>query len=334
MYKNSVGVAAVACSGDCRFLQVDLTHKGAKQKSGDKVKDTSERMKEFVKYHMTGDGECNGILLKAYADKHDMSLQERYDLAYFYSVTYCIPSAVIMLKSRAEILQNPEQWAERNKERLIFQSDRRYAKLNNRFQKILVDYAANIKDAEAYIDATVKGNTIIIKKALNISMSWYYFERFCAFLFIETLCLLMGYSAVNMPIQWKDGDTATSGLMNLFGFDKSADYFDKHDRLPSNNRLIQAIRKAGGETNVTEVETSLCAYRKFYKGSRYNGYYLDRQLEELRYYEQQPGTGIIVKELYQLRKKLFPHKYLGELHNWNGVRRECKTLYKRTGQMM
>ena len=307
------------------------------------MKKTKERIREFVNYHMTGDGECNGILLKAYADKHRMTMQERFDLAYFYSVTYCIPSAIIMLGERQQIIQNPEQWAAENKDRLIFQSDRRYARLNGCFQKILADYSRNIR-ADQYIDKTVTGKTISIKKAIGISTHWYFFGRFGAFLFIETLCLLMGYSAVNTPIQWDEGDTATSGLMNIFCLDKSADYFDKHDKLPPNltqerldvlyGKLVHAIRQAGGETNVTEVETSLCAYRKFYKGSRYNGYYLDRQLEELKHYEKQPGVGIIVKDLYSLRRQLFNHKYLGEVHGWDGVRKECKTLYKRTGQMM
>lgn len=307
------------------------------------MKTTGERIREFVKYHMTGDGECNGILLKAYADKHGMNTQERFDLAYFYSATYCIPSAIIMLGDRDRIIREPERWATFNKDRLIFQSDRRYARLNGCFQKMLADYSRNIR-ADKYIAETVTGNTINIKKALDLTTKWYFYGRFGAFLFIETLCLLIGYNAVNTPIQWSEGDTATSGLMNLFSLDKSADYFDKHDKLPQNlsqerldilyGKLIQVIRAAGGETNVTEVETSLCAYRKFYKGSRYNGYYLDRQLEELVHYEGQPGAGIIVKELYDLRLQLFNHKYLGELHGWDGVRKECKTLYKRTGQMM
>lgn len=307
-------------------------------------KPVQERIREFVHYHKTGDGECNGILMKAYADKHRMNTQQRFDFAFFYATVYCIPSAIIMLNEKAEIIKNPSDWAKNNKSRLIFQSDRRYARLNGAFERMLKEYADTIHDADRYIKETVSGDTISVKKALGITTNWYFFGRFGAFLFIETLCLLMSYKSANAPIQWKDGDTATSGLMNLFAFDNSAEYFDKHDKLPPNftqekldilyGKLISAIRRAGGETNVTEVETSLCAYRKFYKGSRYNGYYLDRQLEELKHYESQRGAGVMVQELYSLRKSLFDHRYLGEIHGWEGVRKECKTLYKRTGQMM
>lgn len=308
------------------------------------MKTISERMKEFVEYHKNGDGECNGILLKAYADKHRMTLQERYDLAFFYSTVYCVPSAIFMLKNKTEILCNPAIWGKENRKRIIFQSDRRYVRCNGNFEKILQEYVAYHTDAEQFINKTVIENIISVKKALDETAKWYFFGRFASYLFIETLCLLMDYRAQNVNIYWQNSDTATSGLLNLFGLDRSADYFDKYDKLPPKlstekldamlRKTIFEIQKAGGETNVTEIETSLCAYRKFYKGTRYNGYYLDRQLEELVWYTGKPRCGVIIQELYKLRREHFKHRYLGELHNWKGVRKECKTLYKRTGQMM
>ena len=78
----------------------------------------------------------------------------------------------------------------------------------------------------------------------------------------------------------------------------------------------------------------MCAYRKFYKGTRYNGFYLDRQLEEIYHFKKQPVAADIVKDLIILRRKLFDDKYLGEVGGWKGVRKECKTLYQRTGKIM
>lgn len=308
------------------------------------MKTTDERMREFVEYHKTGDGECNGILLKSFADLHKMNVQERYDLAYFYAVTYCIPSAIIIFSEKKELLKAPEEWATACKSRLIFQSDRRYVRVGQNFQKMISEYAKSNSSAEKFIKKTVVGNTINIEKAVSETTKWFFFGRFGAFLFVETLCMLMGYKSANTTIDWKDGDTATSGLMNVFGLDKSADYFDKNEKLPSKltqkkldllySKLILHIKASGGDTNTTKVETSLCAYRKFYKGSRYNGYYLDRQLEELNHYKGFPEIASEIKELFDLRRNLFAHKYLGELHDWKGVRKDCKTLYKRTGAMM
>lgn len=309
------------------------------------MKSVAERMKEFVTYHINGDGECNGVLLKAYADEHELNRQQRFDLAYFYSVTYCIPSALIIFYQKDEMLKEPYRWADKHIGRILFQSDRRYARLNGNFRQMLNYYREHLQNADDYIKKTSTGNKIVLDKALAETQGWYFFGRFGAFLFVETLCRLLGWEIENADtIEWKDGDTATSGLMNLFALDKSADYFDKTDKLPQNitqeklddllHRTIAHIQAAGGVTSIAEVETSLCAYRKFYKGSRYNGYYLDRQLEELVHYEKVPGCGVIVRDLYRLRRKLFRPQYLGEIGGWKGVRKDCKTLYKRTGRMM
>lgn len=308
------------------------------------MKSTNERINEFIQYHKTGDGECNGVLLKAFADFHNMNLQERYDLAYFYSVTYCIPSAIIIFLNKQQILSSPEKWAVEHKGELIFQSDRRYVRVGQNFQKMMSEYAIRNYNAEKFIQKTVTGEKIDTNKAISEVTKWFFFGRFGAYLLIETLCVILGYKATETTIDWKDGDTATSGLMNIFSLDKSAEYFDKKEKISSNlsiekldnlySKLILRIKAAGGDVNATKVETSLCAYRKFYKGSRYNGYYLDRQLEELIFYKNSPKISKEIKELFQLRSNLFDHKYLGELHNWKGVRKDCKTLYKRTGMMM
>ena len=80
---------------------------------------------------------------------------------------------------------------------------------------------------------------------------------------------------------------------------------------------------------MTEVETSLCAYRKFYKATRYNGYYLDRMLEEINV--MRGDYPEIISEVLDIRKHKFSPKYLGELGGWNGVRPELKKLYRETG---
>ena len=307
------------------------------------MKSVPERIKEFVIYHKTGDGECNGVLLKAWADKNKLNKQERFDLAYFYSLSYCIPSAILLLQRKEEITKDPKAFAAKHQKDLIFQSDRRYVKCNNAFEKMLIDYTANIR-ADKFTQSVVKAGQLDFEKAMKEVGKWYFFGRFGCFLFIETLGRLNGYKVSTGSIVWKDGDTATSGLMNLFGLDKSADYFDKTGKIPPNlsqekldqllHKVQAAIRKTGGVESIAEVETSLCAYRKFYKGSRYNGYYLDRQLEELNHYKGISYTKDITKELFALRRMLFNAKYLGEIGGWKGVRKECKTLYKRTGKTM
>lgn len=141
-------------------------------------------------------------------------------------------------------------------------------------------------------------------------------------------------------IDWKHGDTATSGLLNVFGQDVAADNFDKTGRLSvgaeTMDKWLMAVReeviRAGGDGSVVKLETSLCAYRKFYKGTRYNGYYLDRMLEEV--YAMRERYPEITARILEARKACFQARFLGESGGWRGVQKHMKTLYKNTGIIM
>ena len=304
-----------------------------------------DRMKEYVDYHINGDADCNTVLLRKWVDNHNLDLQQRFDLAYFFGITYCLPSAILMLIEKDEILKDIDKWVAENKKIIIFQSDRKYVKLLDNFNNCIKFFKSNLNDVESFLKGITINNTILIEKALEKVQKWFYFGRFASYLFLETFIALTDYQIENTTIDWKNGDTATSGIMNLFGLDNSANYFDKYDKIPENldykklNEMLYITLKEiaikGGDNNVTGVETSLCAYRKFYKGSRYNGFYLDRQLEEiLTTSKLDPKYKKIDEELLQLRKLLFKPKYLGELNNWNGIRKDAKKLYKEKGIML
>ena len=303
------------------------------------------RIEEFVRYHNGCDGECNGILLAAWADSKSLSEAERFDLAFFYATVYNIPSAIFMLTELCNIIEDPDSWCERNRSRLIFQSDRRYMRCNNALEQTLGQFSRNIAGGEAYVQATVKDGRIDTKRAIELCQEWPNFGRFGAYLFAETLTYLLHLESANAPrFDFRNGATATSGLMNLFGFDSEADEFDRRKRIPESMSLEQldallatiaeAVEESGGNADYSCLETSLCAYRKFHKGTRYNGYYLDRQLEELVTYPSiNPDSCRYINELYELRSELFPWQMLGECGGWDGVRKEMKKYYTRHGRV-
>lgn len=302
-----------------------------------------KRINEFLKYHRDGDGECNGILLKAYADNLSMGENDRFDLALFYAITYSIPSALKLLRDRERINENVLEYAAKNKPKIIFQSDRRYMRCNGLFEKTMKWYVESGNIRERFESSCLEGNTINLEKAISHVKKWVSFGRFASFLFIETYAYLLGRDHLNTEFDWKNGDTATSGMLNLLGLDKEANYYDKTKTIPKNvstkwldeklDVLLGSIRSTGGDDNVSCVETSLCAYRKFFKGSRYNGYYLDRQLEEINQFiksgQELESCGILL----DLRSRIFDNSYLGEIGGWNGVRKNLKRLYINTGKI-
>lgn len=297
-----------------------------------------KRMREFVAYHNLPDGEVNGLALAALANEEALSPSERLDLVYFFSVTYCVESAIVMLRERNQIFADPAGYARRNKNRLIFQSDRKYVRMRNTFENCLRFYISCRGRVERLLERAQKYGLNLVTAIPEVE-SWYFFGRFSAFLFLETLAWLFGLEVKNATIEWKEGNTATSGLLNLFGEDMKAAVFDRMGRLETPvaemdrrlNIVAARIRESGGNDNVTMIETSLCAYRKFHKASRYNGYYIDRMLEEIN--KMQADFPQDSNRLKEIRAKILPHEYLGEIGGWNGIRTDLKKYYIKHGEI-
>ena len=80
------------------------------------------------------------------------------------------------------------------------------------------------------------------------------------------------------------------------------------------------------------VTSDLCSYRKLFKQSRYLGYYVDRQQEELLFLEKSWPEKDFWEELWQYRRKYVPDEYLGELNGWEGIQRERVTAWVDKGE--
>lgn len=297
------------------------------------------RRREFIWYHMNGDGDCNGQVLRAYAQNSALSAQDCFDLAYFYAITYCCASAVFLLDRRKDIIDDCRGFAEEYKSKLVFQSDRKYVKMLDNFYRVLEFWREKLKSCEpVYSENNVNNGILLTKKALRESESWYYFSRFSAYLFVETYCDIHGLQAQRETGLKYDGDNMTfaGGLFYVFGLDEEAAFVQKNHKLPVDNDTFEyilgdlqnAVKQAGGDDNFTKLETSLCAYEKFFKGTRYNGYYADRQLEELVKMSKVPEFSTACAKLYDARAQAIPVEYRGEANGWDGIRPAMKKGYK------
>lgn len=68
---------------------------------------------------------------------------------------------------------------------------------------------------------------------------------------------------------WEPGENYTKGAVHVMG---------TSDRAVLDKFLKDAIRDTG--ENAFSIETSLCSVAKFVKGTRWNGYYTERMLED------------------------------------------------------
>lgn len=247
-----------------------------------------------------------------------------------YSLTYSVPTTIVLMKKLPELKANPQEFWKKYKSRLLFQSDRKYVKMNDRFAQAYSEFWHN-----GVFESLKKTNDLA--EAVTVVENCYGFGRFSAFLFLETYGVIFGKTFTNNKLDWKNGATVTSGLFNVLGLDEQADDWDKRHKLWCKPETLDQIANEilGCVTRGKELailETNLCAYRKLFKGSRYIGYYSDRVLDELHYsLKTFPECAKELNLLFTAREKVIPDKYLGEKHGWTGIRKELKKFYLKNG---
>jgi hypothetical protein len=300
-------------------------------------------MKEFVWYHVCGDVE-EGEILHVYAHDKGLTQQDMFDLVYFYALSYCCATAIFLYENRARILSDTKPFADEYKTKLIFQSDRRYVRMLDNFYKMLLTWIEKIHNKEQQFKSRfVDGNTVDIKRLLQECEKWYFFSRCSSYLFAETYCDMFEYGAKNdFGIDYGgDRMTFVEGVYRCFGMDEEAEYIMKYHKLPTDmytfesllSEVCKEVRAFGGDSNVTKMESSLCAYAKFFHGTRYNGYYADRQLQEIRKMGQTNEFTSACQAVLEARKKVIKKQYRGEDNGWDGVRSEKKKHYLETGKI-
>ena len=304
-----------------------------------------KRRREFIWYHINGDGDCNGQVLRVYAKEHGLNEQDCFDLAYFYATTYCCASAIFLLSQRQRIHQDCRGFADEYKGKLVFQSDRKYVRMLDNFYKMLLTWRESLYNAaERFREKTVVQGIVSTRAALEEAEKWYFFKRFSAYLFVETYCDILGLEGTRETGMCYEGDSMTfvGGLFYVYGMDSEARFVQKHHRLPVDNDTFEyligdlqnAVKRDGGDDNFTKLETSLCAYEKFFKGTRYNGYYADRQLAELTKMQDKTEFCQACNDVYAARKIAVASVYRGEDHGWEGIRTQLKKSYQQTGRIL
>lgn len=80
------------------------------------------------------------------------------------------------------------------------------------------------------------------------------------------------------------------------------------------------------------LESFLCNWSRMNKGGFYVGHNLDRQQGRILKAERLTGRKLTL--LWECRKLLFPHAYLGELSGWPGIDKQRLKVYRSTGQVL
>lgn len=276
------------------------------------------------------DGATDHCLLLPFAEDYNLDTEERLWLAFLYGMSYSCTTAIRIHSEFPRLKEvSPNKlkkfWFE-HKEELWFQPDKRYLKNNDqvipaiksihklsKFFGSLEDYMLPLLDQG--FDATYK----------DILKRWDFFGPMGAYLFFDALyglCPELYSDPTNLD--WKNcGKTVPEGMAHLLGLDDQAlreTPFD-FDRF---NKNVDMLSQRFDQPKIV-VESTLCAFRKLFKGSRYVGYYADRQLEECL------ATADLLEsvDIWDYRARAIPEHLRGEANDWSGIRKQkCKDFLK------
>ena len=306
------------------------------------------RLNKFLDYCATNDADMNFPLLIEYADQHKLCVNDRFWLSFLYSTCYCVATTCFMFEQLSIEHLTQEKldlfWIE-YKPKLIFQTDKKYVKNMNWFVPLVMNFLAltNTRPATYFKKYFGLPPSEVYNGMYKEFLKWQYFGRFTTFLLIEAIAKLTPLKADANWFDWKNGNTATSGMLHILYLDDEAVEFDAMSTLsPSTKRKLEeslpklkkAIKRVHPDmsTNIVDIETALCGFRKLFKASRYGGYYIDRVQAELNIMSLAlPEADMLWNELWRYRIVRFDHAMLGELQGWNGIQKHRNVEWLQRG---
>lgn len=207
---------------------------------------------EYIRYHLGGDAGVEERMIASLSAYYKLSRWDSFRLAYYYTITYHIPSALKLLRNH----NTP-------KSELKFRTDRRWLRIGDRYDRVMAQLSPKLLDQ---LDKTTT-----TAEQYDIVSGWYYFSRYAAFLFLEVWAKLSGKQIKDdLALKFEPEENYTRGAEIIAQTqDKAA--------------LSAFIERAKRDTNdnVFSLETSLCAVAKLKKGTRWNGFYTERLLADV-----------------------------------------------------
>ena len=287
----------------------------------------ASRIDEYLTYHRVskqiGDIDPAHGMLRYLCDRFELNIEQRYWLAFLYALTYCGPSVFFVYNEFPdfETLNKGRMerwWTSYGREQIICQTDRRWCRSNNQFVDAIESYrkwVGKSTQQQHFLGLTGKAITASERygRVYENAKSLYTFGQFTLFLYLEALDTITDLHLAPSTLDLDKAWSCRYGLYYAYGMDEAITdtqapipTFLQADTIRCWNDLLLRIDDG---SNVWNIETTLCAYRKFYRGKRYLGYYLDRQALEIAKMQDKVRNGVAWEVLWQFRQEHVPFLY-------------------------
>lgn len=297
------------------------------------------RRKRFIQLLGTQeyvDGATDYCLLLPFAEERHLNTSQKLWLCYLYGLSYSETTTMRFFTEFPSLREvnpvNLKAFWKANKDSLWFNPDKKYIKNNDQVIPAIGSLCKLCKgykgDIEAYLVPILQQGFDTAYK--EIQKNWKYFGPHGAYLFFDALyglCPELYSDPTNLD--WKNcGKTVVEGMAHLLYRDECIESGD-HD-LDYYNKIVNKLCEKTGRPKVI-IESTLCAFRKLFKQTRYAGYYADRALEEC--YSTEKYLKALKIDIWAYRRQVIPEEFRGEDNNWKGIRKDLCKLFMETGNL-
>lgn len=279
------------------------------------------------------DGADDAKLLAPFVEDEHPSLETRLWMAFLYGTSYSCTTTLRFIQefpTVADVTHNKATrfWSKK-KESLWYQPDKKYLKNNDQVIPAIESiYQLSDKNLSKYLIPLLKQGFDATYK--EITRSWKFFGPSGAYLFFDAIYALCPelYSDP-VALDWKHcGRTVPEGMAHLLGEDEQA-LGQKPFDLSRYDKMVKVLSDRFDCPKIL-IESDLCFFRKLFKGTRYLGFYADRQMLECMSTAKNlhKECGI---DIWSYRQRIIPEKFRGEVGGWEGIRKDRYKLFLSTG---
>lgn len=272
-------------------------------------------MISFYDYHHksleVGDVDPAMACLRYICDRFELNLSQRYWLSFLYGTNYCAPTTFLMYNEFPdfEVVDTGRMtaWWSANKSRTVFQTDRLRIKTGDSFVPAFKSYRKATKGNQRRYFVTNNWREAY-KKIEAIK----FFGRFSTFNYLDMLNSITDITHQPTYLNMKEAKSCREGLCYAMGREDWIGENMTSARLRClHDKFVEFLSKYEG--NVFQLETTLCAYKKYRKGQRFVGYYIERMRGEIEKLERLNPKGVFWKTLWEFRRETYSKEYLREV---------------------
>lgn len=300
------------------------------------------RIDDFISYYKNSkevlDVDPNIWMANYIVDRMELNEEQILWFCFLCSITYQLPTAYMIINEYPDLELVGEErlihWWNEVQQKCPFQTDK--LKQRKFFPETVISYKKLVGDSQkdffdSLLNSTPQENFNKLWDSLYKNIK--HFGRFSVWNWAQMLKQVAGYKIEpeKMFLGESNAESHTHGICLALGKDDWAKkervtYGEKRIKIvhsftseeksyleEETNKIITEIEKEGIEVDKFLIETIACAYKKTFRerDSRYVGYYLDRQAEDIIKLESQPEWfGVDWRILWEARTELLDRNFI------------------------